>query len=251
MALGVIAMFLAGIAITLYIHKARRSGAKSVVVVQDAALVVPEPDAEQIAIAPPDARVHAVAIDAGIASAPMPDAAVRVATMPDAGVRVAAVDAGLRVAAVDAGVRVAAVDAGVRVAAVDAGVRVASADGGVDDKAKEARALLEQAHAALEDGDPDKALQLADASLKLRKTARTFLERARALQRLGQVDEALKSVDSAMEIVADYAPAWEQRGMILWSARRHDEARPALEKYLELDPNGRDAPSVRQMLGQP
>jgi DNA-binding response OmpR family regulator len=238
MVLVVVAACLAGMAITLYLRKARRSGARSsdagvVVVTRDAAFVAPEPDAEQIAIATPDARVHVSARDAGIAVVPLPDAAVRVAV-------------------VDAGVRVAAVDAGVRVAAVDAGVRVASSDGGViDDKAKEARALLEQAHAALEDGDPDKALQLADASLKLRKTARTFLERARALQRLGQVDEALKSVDSAMEIVSDYAPAWEQRGMILWSARRHDEARPALEKYLELDPNGRDAPSVRQMLGQP
>jgi tetratricopeptide (TPR) repeat protein len=137
---------------------------------------------------------------------------------------------------------------------VDAAVRtVAGGDAGevVVDRAKEARALLEQAHSALEDGDPDKALALADASLKLRKTARTYLERARALQRLNQVDEALKSVDSAMEIVSDYAPAWEQRGMILWSARRHDEARPALEKYLELDPNGKDAAAVRQMLGQP
>ena len=219
MALVVIAACLAGMAITLYVRKSRHVAkpldAGVAVATADAALVVPEPDAAQVAVAPLDAPPRSIGRDAGIASVTPPDAAVPVA-------------------------------------AVDAGVRVAIADGGiVEDKAKEARALLEQAHAALEDGDPDRALQLADASLKLRKTARTYLERARALQRLGQVDEALKSVDAAMEIVSDYAPAWQQRGMILWSARRHDEARPALEKYLELDPNGRDAPSVRQMLGQP
>ena len=39
--------------------------------------------------------------------------------------------------------------------------------------------------------------------------------------------------------------------MILWAARRTDEARPAFQKYLDLDPHGRDAASIRQMLEQP
>ena len=51
-------------------------------------------------------------------------------------------------------------------------------------------------------------------------------------------------------IVKDYPAAWEERGMILWAARRTDEARPAFEKYLELDPHGRDVTSIRQMLEQ-
>jgi Flp pilus assembly protein TadD len=71
------------------------------------------------------------------------------------------------------------------------------------------------------------------------------------LRRLDRIDDALAAVDNAMAIVQTYAPAWLERGMILWSARRIDEARPALEKYLELDPNGRDAASVRQMLEPP
>ncbi len=143
-----------------------------------------------------------------------------------------------------------------RIAMVDAGAPVVIPSGsgtsaGSGDRVSEARILLEQAHAALEDGDPAKALDLTNQSLELRKTSRTYLERARALQRLGQIDEALKSVDESMTIVNDFAPAWEQRGMILWAARRQAEARPALEKYLALDPDGKDAPEIRKMLGQP
>jgi DNA-binding response OmpR family regulator len=118
-----------------------------------------------------------------------------------------------------------------------------------NDSLRRARALLEQAHDALEDGDPARARELAEESLKLRKTARTYLELARALQRLDNVDEALEAVDSAMEIVNNYAPAWDERGKILWAARRTDEARAAFQKYLELDPNGRDAASIREMIG--
>ena len=39
--------------------------------------------------------------------------------------------------------------------------------------------------------------------------------------------------------------------MALWSARRYQEARPALEKYLELDPDGRKAELIRGMLDEP
>jgi DNA-binding response OmpR family regulator len=129
--------------------------------------------------------------------------------------------------------------------AIDAGVAVDA-----NDPLRQARALQEQAHEALAEGDPTKALELAEASLKLRKTARTYLEQARALQRLDRIDDALAAVDAAMEIVKDYPAAWEERGMILWAARRTDEARPAFEKYLELDPHGRDVTSIRQMLEQ-
>ncbi|HEX4451507.1 MAG TPA: DUF4388 domain-containing protein [Kofleriaceae bacterium] len=149
--------------------------------------------------------------------------------------------------AVDAHAARIAVDAHVASIAVDA--HAAPSPGSVaDDGLKQARLLQEAAHEALDENDPAKALDLAEQSLKLRKTARTYLEQARALRRLDRVDDALAAVDNAMAIVQTYAPAWLERGMILWSARRIDEARPALEKYLELDPTGRDAASVRQML---
>jgi hypothetical protein len=160
------------------------------------------------------------------------------------------VDAAM-VVRVDAGVAtVAKHDAAKR----DASVVAATADAATPDapdRVQQARELLEQAQAALEDGDPEQALQLADRSIMLRSTARAYLERAKALQRLDRVDAALESVDSAMGIVSNYAPAYYQRGMILWSARRYDEARPALAKYLELDPNGRDADTVKKLLQEP
>ena len=111
--------------------------------------------------------------------------------------------------------------------------------------------LYDKAHEALEDGDPETALTLLEQSLKLRKTARSYLERARALQRLQRIDEAVAAVDEALKLNSTYAPAYEQKGMILWSAQRFAEARPALEKYLELDPEGRKAPMIRGMLDEP
>jgi Flp pilus assembly protein TadD len=166
-----------------------------------------------------------------------------------------AVGFGMDAASIDAGVATTA-KSDARHAAVrpDAALVASTADAATpdaSDRVKQARELLEQAQAALEDGDPEEALQLADRSITLRSTARAYLERARALQRLDRVDAALESVDSAMEIVANYAPAYYQRGMILWSARRYDEARTALSKYLELDPNGRDADTVKKLLQEP
>jgi len=139
---------------------------------------------------------------------------------------------------------------------IDAAVVATGSGGGsaasdATDRVKQARDLLEKAHAALEDGDPDQALELADKSIALRSTARAYLERAKALQRLGKIDDALGSIDKALGIVSNYAPAYYQRGMILWSARRYDEGKQALLKYLELDPEGRDAETVKKLLEEP
>jgi len=133
----------------------------------------------------------------------------------------------------------------------DAAVATTAAADAAIDKTKEARALYEKGHETLEDGDAEGALALLDESLKLRKTARTYLERARALVRLNRIDDAVASIDSAIALNASYAPAYEQKGMILWSAQRYAEARPVLQKYLELDPDGRKAATIRAMLDEP
>jgi CheY-like chemotaxis protein len=163
--------------------------------------------------------------------------AAKVASAPDAVVA----------AKLDAAPAKAHPDASIIATVVDAGAGSADAT----DKVKQARDLLEKAQAALEDGDPQAALDFADQSLTFRRTARTYLERAKALQRLGRVDDALASVDQAMGIVSSYAPAYYERGMILWSARRYEEGRAALAKYLELDPNGGDAETVKKLLQEP
>lgn len=116
------------------------------------------------------------------------------------------------------------------------------------DKTKEARDLYTKGHTALEDGDPETALDLLDKSLAVKKSQRTYLEKARALQRMSKIDEAIAAIDQAMKMGESYAPAWEQKGMLLWSAERYNEARPVLEHYLELDPTGKKAETIRSML---
>jgi len=155
----------------------------------------------------------------------------------------------LAVVAVDAGPRVA--DAGPRT--IDAGphvVAAGSASGGPD-KLAEAKTLYDKAHDALDDGDFMRALELADGSLKLRKTARTYLLRAQAEQRLERVDQALASVDAAAQIAPEYGAVWETRGRILWAARRLDEARAAFEKFLQLEPNSSRAAAIQRLLNEP
>jgi Flp pilus assembly protein TadD len=115
----------------------------------------------------------------------------------------------------------------------------------------EAKALYDKAHDALEEGDFTRAFELAESSLKLRKTARTYLLRAQAEQRLDRVYAALASVDAAAQIAPDYGAVWEMRGRILWSARRREEARTAFEKFLQLEPNGAKAAPIRRLMSEP
>jgi hypothetical protein len=179
------------------------------------------------------------------------DAATVAVNEPDAAEQVVSADADIVVMTPDAAVAVVPrPDAAVAVAPRDAGVPVATADAGID-KAKEAKILFDKGHLALEDGDADQALSFLDQSMKLRKTARTMLERARALQRLGRIDEAVTSVDDAIKMNDNNAAAHEQKGMILWSAQRYSEARPALERALELAPDGPRSATIRSMLDEP
>ncbi len=144
-----------------------------------------------------------------------------------------------------------AVDAAPRVVGAPRDAAVTDNEEPPSDRAKQARDLMDQAHDAVTAGDFTKALQLVDSSLKLRRAARTYLIRADALNHLGRTDEALAAIDEALVQVHDYPPALAQKGMLLWSAQRRDEARAAFERYLELDPNGKEAPMARRLLNDP
>ncbi len=135
-------------------------------------------------------------------------------------------------------------------AAGSAGTNPAGASGG-SDKVAEAKALFDKAHDALDEGNFQRAFELAEASLKLRKTARTYLLRAQAEQRLDRVAEALASVDAAAMIAPEFSSVWETRGRILWAVGRHDEARAAFEKFLALEPNGPKAAGIQRLLNEP
>jgi DNA-binding response OmpR family regulator len=188
-------------------------------------------DAPTVAVVESDAAEYAgFGIDATVATR---DATAVATAKPDAAVRADA-----------AVVALARPDAAVR---ADATSVAMTADAGVD-KAKEARDLYNKGHTALEDGDPETALDLLDKSLAVKRSQRTYLEKARALQRMSKIDEAIEAIDSALKMGESYAPAWEQKGMLLWSAQRYNEARPVLEHYLELDPMGKKADTIRSIL---
>lgn len=188
-----------------------------------------KPPAQPISMVPQDAPTVVVAV---------PDATEYAGFGVDASTR----DAGS--ARPDAAVRA---DAAV-VPRADATVQLATTEDAGIDKAKEARDLYNKGHTALEDGDPETALDLLDKSLAMKRSQRTYLEKARALQRMSKIDEAIEAIDAAMKMGESYAPAWEQKGMLLWSAQRYNEARPVLEHYLELDPTGKKADTIRSML---
>ncbi|MBS1119715.1 MAG: response regulator receiver protein [Deltaproteobacteria bacterium] len=139
--------------------------------------------------------------------------------------------------------------------AADAGSaasRVVTPDAAIPvDPAQQAKLLMEQANDAVEEGDFDKALKLADASIRLRKTARTFLVKAQALQRLGRVDDALAAIDAAELITKEFPGTYELRARILRSARRKDEAREAMEQYLKLVHSGPTAAQFARWLTEP
>jgi Flp pilus assembly protein TadD len=168
-----------------------------------------------------------------------------VATVPDAP-QVAAPSPSPRI---DAGAPIDAVEIVIR--PLDAAVAPTGTPDAVPDHVRQAKALMDQANDALQEGDFEKALELAEQSLKLRKTARTYLVRAQALQRLDRVEEALASVDAAQTAAPRYASVYELRGRILWAARRKEEARSAYMKFLELEPNTPRAAQVRALLDTP
>ncbi len=121
----------------------------------------------------------------------------------------------------------------------------------LDASGKQAHELMDQASDAIKNGRYDAAVALADQSLRLHRTARTYLLKATALQKLERNDESLVAIDEAIAIKDDWAPAWEQRGRLLWSLHRYDEGRTALERALALDPYAKSVSQIQHMLSEP
>ena len=84
-----------------------------------------------------------------------------------------------------------------------------------------------------------------------RRLLQAYLVEARALQRTGRTDDAITAATAARDLAPGYYMTHHELGMILMSARRNADARPELEKYLELAPNDKDADTVRQLLSAP
>ena len=240
-ALILLAAVMAGIAVFLMIRKSRGPETATADAGFDTSLVADTQDAgtttgfgapdaafvpDEIDASMPIDAWEPMAIDAGQASVPVDAAAVAIDAAP------IVIDAAPM--AIDASIPA---DAAPR---PDAGAE--------PNPAAQAKLLMQQASDAIQEGDFEKALALANSSLKLRGTARAYLVRAQALQRLGRIEDALDSVDSAEELAPEYASVFEMRGSILWAAGRIDAAKRVYERFLELEPDSARAAQVRRKI---
>lgn len=242
-ALIILAALMAGVAVFLMMRKTKAPETAAADAGFDTSLVADVHDAgTPTGVGAPDASVVPGAVDAGLpidASVPMTIDAGE-ATPPIDAAELPAIDAAPM--AMDASVPVDAA------APPDAGPRPADAGALEVNPAAQAKQLMQQAADANQEGDFEKALALANSSLKLRRTARAYLVRAQALQRLGRIDDALDSVDAAEELAPDYASVFEMRGSILWAAGRIPAAKRVYERFLELEPDSARAAQVRKKI---
>jgi tetratricopeptide (TPR) repeat protein len=111
--------------------------------------------------------------------------------------------------------------------------------------------LMAQARAALDANQPSLGLDLAARSLRLHRTTNTYVVRARALQTLGRGDDAIADLVAATQLTPSSIRAWEVMGHMLWTLHHWDEARAAMQQYLQLAPDGASAPEFRHRLTEP
>ncbi len=191
----------------------------------------------QPAAAPVDAgpRVALRAIDAAPAPAPIDAGA------PDAGVVVTAIeiDAAPRI------VRRPRPDAGPRVVRrprPDAGVEtVEPAQKGFKEHLADARRAQRRRHY-------EEALASVELALAERRAARAYQLKADILMSMGRSREALDAANTAVKIAPKAAGGWLTKGMLHYELKEYPAAKKALQTYLELKPNARDADTIKLLL---
>lgn len=113
----------------------------------------------------------------------------------------------------------------------------------VDSEDTDMYAVLAQAYGAT--GDKAKA---AEAQAKLPKNAGALFNEAARVINAGNDAEGEKLLKQAIAADEKMAVAYYELGMIYVRAGKSADAKTNLEKYLALDPNGKDAPTAKEML---
>jgi tetratricopeptide (TPR) repeat protein len=113
----------------------------------------------------------------------------------------------------------------------------------IDDEDTEMWAVLNQAYTAT--GDKANA---AIAEKKMPANANSLFNEAARLINQGKDGEAEKMLKQAVQVDEKMAVAWYELGMVYVRTAKNADAREALMKYLELEPNGKDAPTAKEML---
>ncbi len=99
--------------------------------------------------------------------------------------------------------------------------------------------LIGRSVAALEAGRLEEALENIDGALAERPASGRALElRADILLQLGRLGEAKSAAIAATSARGKYAGAWFTRGLVHYRMGELDQAQSALERYVELAPNG-------------
>jgi tetratricopeptide (TPR) repeat protein len=104
-------------------------------------------------------------------------------------------------------------------------------------------AVLNQAYTAT--GDKAKA---EEARKKMPQDAGSLFNDAAKLINSGKDKEAEVLLKQAVEVNDKFAPAYYELGMLYARSSKNADARTNLNKYLELEPNGKDAGTARDML---
>ena len=113
----------------------------------------------------------------------------------------------------------------------------------IDDEDMDMWSVLAEAYAAT--GDKAKA---AAAQAKLPKNAGALFNEAARVINGGNDAEGEKLLKQAISVDANMAIAYYELGMIYVRSGKSADAKTNLTKYLELEPNGKDAPVAKEML---
>jgi tetratricopeptide (TPR) repeat protein len=113
----------------------------------------------------------------------------------------------------------------------------------LDPDEKEMNAVLYDAYTAT--GDKAKA---ADAKTKMPADAAILFNDAAKLINSGKDGDAEALLKQAIVANDKFAPAYYELGMLYARASKNADAKTNLNKYLELEPNGKDAATAKEML---
>jgi tetratricopeptide (TPR) repeat protein len=113
----------------------------------------------------------------------------------------------------------------------------------VDPDETDMYAVLYTAYTAT--GDKVKA---AEAKKKLPANASALFNDAAKLINSGKDSEAEPLLKQAITADEKFAPAYYELGMVYVRMGKSADAKSCLQKYLELEPNGKDAPTAKEML---
>ena len=101
---------------------------------------------------------------------------------------------------------------------------------------------------SIKGSNPKRALKLLEQSLAIHPSSRAYAMKADILMDLGNNQSAMQAANAAVRVGPSNPVAWLTKGLLHYQLRQYSPARVALQKYLDLRPNGVRAPAVRSML---